>query len=126
MLYSSLRESVSIRGRGATGEGKGGALFFHTTDRRFVVKTVSNSEAQFLQATLPQLCQHLARNPYSLLLPLCALVKLDVSGTVLRAVVMPNLFFPSVDERFVRACVRSHGAVPRAMGMNGWPCAAQV
>ena len=52
-----------------TGEAAGasGSFFFFSYDRRFIVKTMNDSELKLIQRILPNLHKHLKKNPNSLL-----------------------------------------------------------
>jgi len=52
-----------------TGEAAGasGSFFFFSHDRRFIVKTMTNTELALIQKILPKLHEHLKKNPASLL-----------------------------------------------------------
>ena len=52
-----------------TGEAAGasGSFFFFSHDRRFIVKTATDSELVLIQKILPKLHEHLKKNPKSLL-----------------------------------------------------------
>ena len=47
--------------------GKSGSFMFSSFDRRFLVKTMNNSEKKVLIGSLPKYLDHLKRNPDSLI-----------------------------------------------------------
>lgn len=49
------------------GEGASGSFFFHSKDRRFIIKTLQRNEKKILLQMLDDLITHYEKNPNSLL-----------------------------------------------------------
>ena len=69
MLHESLspkfnRDMVFKAGEGA---GKSGSFFFHSHDKKFVIKTMTGSELKLFLKILPRLSEHYKKVPNSLL-----------------------------------------------------------
>ena len=61
-------------------EGKSGSFFYFTDDRRFLVKTVTRGECEFLRRCLPQWAEHFQQHPASLLTRFCGLHAIRLSS----------------------------------------------
>lgn len=75
-------------------EGRSGSFFYFTQDNRYIVKTVTPSEANFLQANISDYYAHLHRNPNSLLTRFFGLhaTRLSIEQQSITLAVMENLF----------------------------------
>lgn len=75
-------------------EGGSGSFFFFTHDRKYIVKTVSNSERQQLEEVLEAYRGHLSQNPDSLLCRLYGLygIRISEEQQYFYFVVMNNVF----------------------------------
>lgn len=75
-------------------EGKSGAFFYFTQDRKYVVKTLSREELQFLLLILPQYCRYVAHHAETLIarfFGLHALVSYDITYHRCCCVIIPSL-----------------------------------
>ncbi|MES1920981.1 Phosphatidylinositol-4-phosphate 5-kinase, partial [Bonamia ostreae] len=72
--------------------GKSGQIFWRTQNQEFVIKTVTQKEATFLQSNLKIYIEHLENNPHSLISRFFGLHKIKVDRLRLRFVVMNNVF----------------------------------
>lgn len=84
-------------------EGKSGMLFYFTSDRRYLVKTMTKWEHSFLLAVLPLYHQYVLKQPNSLLCRFlgCHSMQLPVGWNKMFFVVMENVFPDGpVDERY--------------------------
>ena len=96
--YRSIRSSLDLRSNRTqifnTGEAAGasGAFFFHSHDRRFIVKTMPKDELDLLLKILPDLHRHLLKNPESLLSRIYGVytVKMKSYGAV-HMIIMGNI-----------------------------------
>lgn len=77
-------------------EGKSGSFFYFTADRRFLVKTVTRSECDFLRESLPAWLAHFSAHNGSLLTRYCGLhaIRLSPEQRWLRFCVMESAFAP--------------------------------
>jgi len=73
------------------GAGKSGSFFFFSHDKKFIIKTMRESELTVFMKILPNYIDHLQRNPDSLLAKIFGVftVKKDGLGTV-HVVLMEN------------------------------------
>ncbi|CEG44742.1 Phosphatidylinositol 4-phosphate 5-kinase (PIPK-D12/GPCR-PIPK/PiGK12) [Plasmopara halstedii] len=84
-------------------EGKSGMLFYFTSDRKYLVKTMTKREHSFLLEVLPLFHQYLLKQPNSLLCRFlgCHSMQLPVGWNKMFFVVMENIFPDGpVDERY--------------------------
>lgn len=84
-------------------EGKSGMLFYFTSDRKYLVKTMTKWEHSFLLNVLPLYHQYLLKQPNSLLCRFigCHSMQLPVGWNKMFFVVMENVFPDGpVDERY--------------------------
>lgn len=74
-------------------EGKSGMLFYFTTDRRYLVKTMTKTEHKFLLKILPVYHQYIMKQPKSLLCRFlgCHSMQLPVGWNTMFFVVMENV-----------------------------------
>ena len=72
------REAVFNAGEGA---GRSGSFFFHTSDRKFVIKTISKGELDLLLEILPAMAQHYKDNPNSLIVKTFGAFTVKTSST---------------------------------------------
>ncbi|ESN92482.1 hypothetical protein HELRODRAFT_194206 [Helobdella robusta] len=76
--------------------GASGSIFYITEDDEFIIKTVSNKEADFLQKLLPGYYMNLNQNPRTLLPKFYGLFCYQCGGKNIRFVVMNNLLPMSI------------------------------
>lgn len=97
-FYSSLTDH-ELTGGVKQDSGKSGQIFWFTQDRRFVLKTISDSEIATLVQMLPEYTAYLGANPDSLLTRYVGAFCLEDNGVVTQFVVMNNIFegAPSLD-----------------------------
>ncbi|KAF4321396.1 hypothetical protein BBO99_00004834 [Phytophthora kernoviae] len=84
-------------------EGKSGMLFYFTSDRKYLVKTMTKKEHSFLLEVLPLFHQYILKQPNSLLCRFlgCHSMQLPVGWNKMFFVVMENIFSDGpVDERY--------------------------
>ncbi|TDH68128.1 hypothetical protein CCR75_008686 [Bremia lactucae] len=84
-------------------EGKSGMLFYFTSDRRYLVKTMTKKEHSFLLEVLPLFHQYILKQPNSLMCRFlgCHSMQLPVGWNKMFFVVMENIFPDGpVDERY--------------------------
>ncbi|KAG3079593.1 hypothetical protein PI124_g20717 [Phytophthora idaei] len=84
-------------------EGKSGMLFYFTSDRKYLVKTMTKKEHSFLLEVLPLFHQYILKQPNSLLCRFlgCHSMQLPVGWNKMFFVVMENIFPDGpVDERY--------------------------
>ncbi|CAH2294079.1 phosphatidylinositol 4-phosphate 5-kinase type-1 beta isoform X1 [Pelobates cultripes] len=86
-LYSLCNEPlIELSNPGASG-----SMFFVTSDDEFIIKTVQNKEAEFLQKLLPGYYMNLNQNPWTLLPKFYGLYCHQSGGKNTRLVVMNNV-----------------------------------
>ena len=89
------REMVFKAGEGA---GASGSFFFYSHDSRFLVKTMTKSELDFFLAILPNYCDHLLSNAYSLLAKIFGVFTIKTYNTVdVHVMLMENTVKLAVD-----------------------------
>lgn len=84
-------------------EGKSGSLFYFTSDRKYLVKTMTKKEHSFLMEVLPLFHQYILKQPNTLLCRFlgCHSMQLPVGWNKMFFVVMENVFSDGpVDERY--------------------------
>ncbi|KAE8908572.1 hypothetical protein PF005_g21458 [Phytophthora fragariae] len=84
-------------------EGKSGMLFYFTSDRKYLVKTMTKKEHSFLLEVLPLFHQYILKQPNSLLCRFlgCHSMQLPVGWNKMFFVVMENIFPDGpVDDRY--------------------------
>eukprot|EP00298_Acanthocystis_sp_HF-20_P014550 c20816_g1_i3.p1 GENE.c20816_g1_i3~~c20816_g1_i3.p1 ORF type:complete len:277 (-),score=48.86 c20816_g1_i3:86-916(-) len=98
---------VSISGHGALKElltpGKSGALFYKTTDDKFLIKTLSKQESIYFRGILSHYYNHVMMNPNTLLPRFFQLFRIKTArGRKIRMVIMHNILpsHLSISERF--------------------------
>ena len=77
--------------------GKSGAFFYETQDGKYLLKTISKSECNFLIKILRNYHQHLCSNPHSLIVRIFGLYKLKqfknkTKLSTIRFIAMENIF----------------------------------
>uniref|UniRef100_UPI00398EFB53 phosphatidylinositol 4-phosphate 5-kinase type-1 gamma-like isoform X3 n=1 Tax=Pristiophorus japonicus TaxID=55135 RepID=UPI00398EFB53 len=86
-LYSLCNEPlIELSNPGASG-----SLFYVTSDDEFIIKTVINKEAEFLQKLLPGYYMNLNQNPRTLLPKFYGLYCVQSGGKNIRVAVMNNV-----------------------------------
>ena len=73
-------------------EGKSGAFFYMTHDEKYMVKTVSQSEAKTLLRILPGYFEHVRKYPGTLITKFCGFYSIKLYGTRLWFIIMKNVF----------------------------------
>lgn len=71
--------------------GASGSCFWLTHDDEFIIKTVSKTEAKFLQKLLPGYYLNLDQNPHTLLPKFYGFYCIQIGGRNIRVIVMNNL-----------------------------------
>ncbi len=94
VLSASANERLS--------EGASGAFMFFCGGGEFIVKTIRGREARVLHNSLPQLADHMEKNPDSLLCRFLGSYSLRMYSQTFYFVVMLNCFDPKayINERF--------------------------
>lgn len=72
--------------------GKSGAIFFFSSDKRFIIKEVVASERRTLMALLPDYVEHMSHHPESLLPRILQLCSIQMYRRTLNFMVMENIF----------------------------------
>ncbi|TRZ03347.1 hypothetical protein DNTS_033254 [Danionella cerebrum] len=86
-LYSICKEPlIELSNPGASS-----SWFYLTSDDEFIIKTVQNKEAEFLQKLLPGYYMNLNQNPRTLLPKFYGLYCIQCGGVTIRLVVMNNV-----------------------------------
>lgn len=93
---------VSLTGKYALSEidspGKSGSLFYFSQDFRYIIKTIRQSEHEYLRKILRHYYEHVRRNPNSLLTRFYGLHRVRMSNiSKIYFVVMGNIFPPHKD-----------------------------
>jgi len=101
----STREYTHSLGGEATErftEGKSGAFFYFTHDRRYIIKTASKEEFATLMRILPRYHTHAKRHPHSLINRIVGAHELSLYGQRVRVMVVESCFQASreVHERY--------------------------
>lgn len=110
-VFRSLREAfridaadylVSLTGKYVLSEigspGKSGSFFYFSQDFRYIIKTIRQSEHEFLRRILRPYYEHIKRNPNSLLTRFYGLHRVRMSNIKkIYFVVMGNVFPPHKD-----------------------------
>jgi 1-phosphatidylinositol-4-phosphate 5-kinase len=78
--------------------GKSGSFFYYSRDYRFIIKTISHSEHNFLRSILKDYHEHVRANPHTLLSRFYGLHRVKIPrGRKIHFVIMNNLFPPHRD-----------------------------
>ncbi|EQC38733.1 hypothetical protein SDRG_03698 [Saprolegnia diclina VS20] len=94
----SFVRSMSVHTRERFSEGKSGAFLYFTGDQRFILKTCTQAEQQYLLQILPQYIRHLTSFPNSFLSRYVGCYDLIVYDQTVRFIVLANVMQnPSVD-----------------------------
>ncbi|OQR83980.1 phosphatidylinositol 4-phosphate 5-kinase D3 (PIPK-D3/GPCR-PIPK) [Achlya hypogyna] len=94
----SFVRSMSVHTRERFSEGKSGAFLYFTGDQRFILKTCTMAEQQYLLQILPQYIRHLTSFPNSFLSRYVGCYDLVVYDQTIRFIVLANVMQnPSVD-----------------------------
>lgn len=72
--------------------GKSGAILFFTGDRKFILKSVSDTELKFLQTIAPKYYQHNLKHPHTLICRILGLYTIKNSSYQLHFIAMENVF----------------------------------
>jgi len=75
--YKKNREQIFSSGEAS---GASGSFFFFSHDRRFIVKTMSESELKFMEKLIPSYYLHLKEYPQSLLARVYGIYTLNMEG----------------------------------------------
>jgi 1-phosphatidylinositol-4-phosphate 5-kinase len=102
--FSSLRQEAGINDEDYTKSicennmkviitpGKSGALLFFTSDKKYVLKTVSVTERKFLIKILKNYETHVKQHPSTTIVRLLALYKITINKASIQLLVMENVF----------------------------------
>lgn len=90
-LYASLVDEELTGGEKEV-SGKSGEVFWFSSDRKFVLKTIADAEIATLVRMLPEYTAYLAANPDSMLTRYLGVFSLDDNGISTQFVVMNNIF----------------------------------
>ena len=98
---AEIEEQISAM-VGNFSEGGGGGFFFFSADRRFLLKSVTQSEKKKVLRMLPDYCEYLKRAPGSLLSRFYGCYSLTMFGQTVHFVVMESLFAgaPPLHEKY--------------------------
>lgn len=78
--------------------GKSGSFFYYSRDYRFIIKTISHREHNFLRSILKDYHEHVRANPHTLLSRFYGLHRVKMPrGRKIHFVIMNNLFPPHRD-----------------------------
>lgn len=78
--------------------GKSGSFFYYSRDYRFIIKTISHSEHNFMRSILKDYHEHVRNNPHTLLSRFYGLHRVKMPrGRKIHFVIMNNLFPPHRD-----------------------------
>lgn len=78
--------------------GKSGSFFYYSRDYRFIIKTISHNEHNFLRSILKDYHEHVRANPHTLLSRFYGLHRVKMPrGRKIHFVIMNNLFPPHRD-----------------------------
>ena len=76
--------------------GASGSIFYLTQDDEFILKTVSNKEAEFLQKLLPGYYMNLQQNPHTTLPKFFGMFCYQCNQKNIRLIAMNNLLPSSI------------------------------
>lgn len=98
----SYRNSLQQTTKEQVSEGKSGAFFYFTQDRKYVVKTLSKEELKFFLSILPAYYTFMKRNPDTFITRFFGCHGLTMYGKTVFFVVMQSVFATSqqIHERF--------------------------
>jgi 1-phosphatidylinositol-4-phosphate 5-kinase len=110
-VVRSALSAIDLSGGMQDGNGKSGAFFMFTPDRKYVIKTLTEAEKDFLLTILPHYYKHMSSNPNTLLPWFLGMYRMKAKGApskpdhTLRVVVMANVFdgasgVTSLDEQY--------------------------
>ncbi|ETI47555.1 hypothetical protein F442_08178 [Phytophthora nicotianae P10297] len=99
---ASYRNSLQQTTKERVSEGKSGAFFYFTEDRKYVVKTLTNEELNFFLSILPQYYTYMKRHPDTFMTRFFGCHGLTMYGKTVFFVVMQSVFATSlqIHERF--------------------------
>uniref|UniRef100_H3GUS6 PIPK domain-containing protein n=1 Tax=Phytophthora ramorum TaxID=164328 RepID=H3GUS6_PHYRM len=99
---ASYRNSLQQTTKERVSEGKSGAFFYFTEDRKYVVKTLTSEELKFLLSILPQYYTFMKKNPDTFMTRFFGCHGLTMYGKTVFFVVMQSVFATSlqIHERF--------------------------
>ncbi|GMF25531.1 unnamed protein product [Phytophthora lilii] len=99
---TSYRNSLEQTTKERVSEGKSGAFFYFTEDRKYVVKTLTNEELKFLLSILPKYYTFMKRHPDTFMTRFFGCHGLTMYGKTVFFVVMQSVFATSlqIHERF--------------------------
>nr|CAI9859001.1 Phytopthora agathidicda GPCR-PIPK 8 [Phytophthora agathidicida] len=99
---ASYRNSLEQTTKERVSEGKSGAFFYFTEDRKYVVKTLTNEELKFLLSILPNYYTFMKRHPDTFMTRFFGCHGLTMYGKTVFFVVMQSVFATSlqIHERF--------------------------
>lgn len=99
---SSYRHSLQQTTKERVSEGKSGAFFYFTEDRKYVVKTLTKEELRFLLSILPTYFAFMRENPNTFMTRFFGCHGLTMYGKTVYFVVMQSVFDTNlqIHERF--------------------------
>ncbi|TDH73972.1 hypothetical protein CCR75_003829 [Bremia lactucae] len=99
---ASYRNSLQQTTKEQVSEGKSGAFFYFTQDRKYVVKTLANEELKFFLSILPTYYTYMKRHPDTFMTRFFGCHGLTMYGKTVFFVVMQSVFATSlpIHERF--------------------------
>lgn len=71
--------------------GKSGSVFMFSSDKKFVLKTITQSESKFLRGIFEEYCKHMISFPNSLLTKIYGHHRVDVKGKKVYFVILGNV-----------------------------------
>ena len=92
IVSSDVKKQLMVLKSCKLGEGASGAFFFSTHDSKYVIKTLSKSEVNFLLYILKDFVVFLEQNPHTILSRYVGLHSLKMYGFTKYFVVMENVF----------------------------------
>jgi len=81
-------------------EGRSGAFFVYSPDKKFIIKTVSSSEYYSLSKLFIKYFKHIQKFPSSLLMRILGAYRVDLFHTTIYITVMENLITIPVNETY--------------------------
>lgn len=96
------RQSMEQTTKERVSEGKSGAFFYFSQDRKYVVKTLTREELKFLLTILPQYCRYVAKHPETLIARFFGCHAITMYGKTVHFVVIQSVFNTTlqIHERF--------------------------
>ena len=83
-------------------EGRSASFFYFSEDSKYIVKTLTLTEAQLFIRILPSYCEYMCAYPSTFITRICGFHSMKMYGLTLYIIVMSNVLETavSIDERF--------------------------